>query len=70
MAGLGRIEGNYRDGRPGSYLTEDIVADDSQGVGRLMITGAAAHLRDAGEQAGVVGAMGIALRDHHAIDAE
>jgi unsaturated rhamnogalacturonyl hydrolase len=37
VAGLGGHGGRYRDGTPGYYLTEDVVADDSKGVGPLMM---------------------------------
>ncbi|MEI2301900.1 glycoside hydrolase family 88/105 protein [Ensifer sp. MJa1] len=37
VAGLGGFEGNYRDGSPGYYLTERVVADDAKGVGPLMM---------------------------------
>ncbi|WP_457587805.1 glycoside hydrolase family 88/105 protein [Ensifer canadensis] len=37
VAGLGGFEGNYRDGSPGYYLTEPVVADDAKGVGPLMM---------------------------------
>ncbi|WP_417689254.1 glycoside hydrolase family 88/105 protein [Roseibium sp.] len=37
VAGLGGFSGVYRDGSPEYYLTEDIVADDSKGVGPLMM---------------------------------
>lgn len=37
VAGLGGFEGNYRDGSPGYYLTEKVVADDAKGVGPLMM---------------------------------
>lgn len=40
VAGLGGFEGNYRDGTPGYYLSEDIVTDDAKGVGPLMMAGA------------------------------
>lgn len=40
VAGLGGFEGAYRDGSPEYYLTEDIVADDSKGVGPLMMASA------------------------------
>ncbi|WP_457580974.1 glycoside hydrolase family 88/105 protein [Ensifer canadensis] len=37
VAGLGGFEGNYRDGSPGYYITEPVVADDAKGVGPLMM---------------------------------
>ncbi|HEV7320832.1 MAG TPA: glycoside hydrolase family 88 protein [Ensifer sp.] len=37
VAGLGGFEGNYRDGSPGYYLSEQVVADDAKGVGPLMM---------------------------------
>ncbi|MBZ7926287.1 glycoside hydrolase family 88 protein [Ensifer adhaerens] len=37
VAGLGGFEGTYRDGTPGYYLTERVVADDPKGVGPLMM---------------------------------
>ncbi|OCX65673.1 di-trans,poly-cis-decaprenylcistransferase [Thioclava sp. SK-1] len=37
VAGLGGFDGKIRDGSPGYYLTEDIVADDAKGVGPLMM---------------------------------
>ncbi|NVD43057.1 glycoside hydrolase family 88 protein [Ensifer sp. HO-A22] len=37
VAGLGGFEGNYRDGSPGYYLKEPVVADDAKGVGPLMM---------------------------------
>jgi len=40
VAGLGGFDGVYRDGSPGYYLTEPVVADDSKGVGPLMMAGA------------------------------
>ncbi|WP_417669787.1 glycoside hydrolase family 88/105 protein [Roseibium sp.] len=49
VAGLGGFSGVYRDGTPEYYLTEDIVADDSKGVGPLMMAHAERRrLRDAG----------------------
>lgn len=47
VAGLGGFEGNYRDGTPGYYLSEDIVADDAKGVGPLMMAGAETAFVDA-----------------------
>ncbi|MCA1283798.1 glycoside hydrolase family 88/105 protein [Salipiger bermudensis] len=40
VAGLGGFEGVYRDGSPGYYTREKIVADDAKGVGPLMMAGA------------------------------
>ncbi len=37
VAGLGGFSGRYRDGSPGYYLTERIVADDAKGTGPLMM---------------------------------
>lgn len=37
VAGLGPYGGTLRDGTPGYYLTEPIVADDPKGVGPLMM---------------------------------
>ncbi|SHM36522.1 glycoside hydrolase family 88/105 protein [Roseibium suaedae] len=37
VAGLGGFSGTYRDGSPAYYITETIVADDSKGVGPLMM---------------------------------
>lgn len=42
VAGLGALSGPYRDGSPAYYLTEAIVADDSKGVGPLMMAHAEA----------------------------
>ena len=44
VAGLGGFGGNYRDGTPGYYLTEAIVADDAKGVGPLMMAAAEAWM--------------------------
>ncbi len=44
VAGLGALSGPYRDGSPAYYLTEAIVADDSKGVGPLMMAHAEACL--------------------------
>ncbi len=44
VAGLGGFDGNYRDGTPGYYLREKIVADDAKGVGPLMMAAAEAAL--------------------------
>lgn len=46
MAGLGGFGSVYRDGTPAYYLTEPVVADDSKGVGPLMMA-AAERLRAA-----------------------
>lgn len=40
VAGLGALGGPYRDGSPGYYLTEPVVADDAKGVGPLMMAAA------------------------------
>ena len=40
VAGLGGHGGRYRDGTPAYYLTEEIVADNSKGVGPLMMAAA------------------------------
>ncbi|MBY6006044.1 glycoside hydrolase family 88 protein [Salipiger bermudensis] len=40
VAGLGGFEGVYRDGSPGYYTRERIVADDAKGVGPLMMAAA------------------------------
>lgn len=37
VAGLGALSGPYRDGTPAYYLTEQVVSDDSKGVGPLMM---------------------------------
>lgn len=37
VAGLGALSGPYRDGSPAYYLTEQVVSDDSKGVGPLMM---------------------------------
>ncbi|WP_417721795.1 glycoside hydrolase family 88/105 protein [Salipiger sp.] len=49
VAGLGGFDGTMRDGSPGYYLTEPIVADDSKGVGPLMMAGAEVVLAGVGE---------------------
>ncbi|EPX75473.1 glycoside hydrolase family 88 protein [Salipiger mucosus] len=51
VAGLGGFEGNYRDGTPGYYLREPIVADDAKGVGPLMMAGAEMVLADSAAEA-------------------
>ncbi|WP_206611608.1 glycoside hydrolase family 88 protein [Falsirhodobacter deserti] len=50
VAGLGRWAGRDRDGTPGYYLTEEIVADDAKGVGPFMMAAAEAHLAGAALQ--------------------
>ncbi|MGV3650834.1 MAG: glycoside hydrolase family 88/105 protein [Devosia sp.] len=45
MAGLGGFSGRNRDGSVGYYLSEPIVADDSKGVGPLMMAAAERLLR-------------------------
>lgn len=47
VAGLGGFSGRYRDGSPGYYLTERIVADDAKGTGPLMMAQAVALRHDA-----------------------
>lgn len=50
VAGLGGFSGRYRDGSPGYYLTEAVVADDAKGVGPLMMAAAeAARLTHKGQ---------------------
>lgn len=44
VAGLGALSGPYRDGTPAYYLTEQVVSDDSKGVGPLMMAYAEACL--------------------------
>ncbi|MFN7052189.1 MAG: glycoside hydrolase family 88 protein, partial [Gemmobacter sp.] len=44
VAGLGALSGPYRDGSPAYYLTEQVVSDDSKGVGPLMMAYAEACL--------------------------
>ncbi|OHV76933.1 glycoside hydrolase family 105 protein [Rhizobium sp. LCM 4573] len=46
VAGLGTVSGPYRDGTPAYYLTEPVVADDSKGVGPLMMAFAEAFMLD------------------------
>ncbi|MEJ8474557.1 glycoside hydrolase family 88/105 protein [Roseibium algae] len=53
VAGLGGFSGVYRDGTPEYYLTEDIVADDSKGVGPLMMAHAESLRIKAAEAAGI-----------------
>ncbi|TPE48995.1 glycoside hydrolase family 88/105 protein [Amaricoccus solimangrovi] len=43
VAGLGALSGPYRDGTPGYYLSEAVVADDAKGVGPLMMAAAEAE---------------------------
>ncbi|MDD2868301.1 glycoside hydrolase family 88 protein [Neomegalonema sp.] len=40
VAGLGGFGGAWRNGTPGYYLTEQVVADDAKGVGPLMMAAA------------------------------
>lgn len=40
VAGLGGLDGRYRDGTPAYYLTETVVRDDVKGVGPLMMAAA------------------------------
>lgn len=42
VAGLGGPSGSYRNGTPGYYLSEPVVADDPKGVGPLMMARAEA----------------------------
>lgn len=51
VAGLGGLDGNYRDGTPAYYLSEPVVADDAKGTGPFMM--AVAERRRA-EAAGTV----------------
>jgi unsaturated rhamnogalacturonyl hydrolase len=51
VAGLGTHGGRDRDGTPAYYLTEAIVADDSKGVGPLMMAAAEKYLAEQREPA-------------------